>query len=241
MLIEFAEVRRRRRAECRVLECFLHQPLAVVEAAAHLQGMDIPAEGGELLFLQLAHASRGVEDDDVDVRPAVECLGNRASRVPAGGHEDLDPACLAPEKRLHGGGEELRTEILERARRAVEELQEEDLLVQPPKDGGKRKGAPGQRAGLFRGDVRCEQSSTRFSRDVLEGRQFRQRRHQRRNVRRADGWNRPPSSARPVNKASRKLTTCRGWAMLANVIRGSPRGLSCSPRTGTGRFRALPS
>ena len=40
-----------------------------------------------------------------------------------------------PRKLLHGGGQELGAEILERARGAVEELQQDDAVVEPAQDG----------------------------------------------------------------------------------------------------------
>lgn len=62
MLIELAEVRCRAARRRRSRKAAFDQALAVVEAAPDLDGVDIAAEGGELLLLQGADPSRGIEE-----------------------------------------------------------------------------------------------------------------------------------------------------------------------------------
>jgi len=52
--------------------------------------VDVAAEGGELLLLQGADPSRGIEEDDVDVGPVVKGVGNGAAGVARGGPEDVE-------------------------------------------------------------------------------------------------------------------------------------------------------
>ena len=94
MLIEFAEVRRSAARSAASWNASFTRRWQSSKLPAHLQGMHVPAEGGELLFLQLADPSRRVEDDHVDVLAAVKRLGDGTARVPAGGHQDLD-ACVS--------------------------------------------------------------------------------------------------------------------------------------------------
>ena len=103
-----------------VEEGFLDHGLAIVESAVDLQGLDVAADGGQLLFLDFADAALWVEQDDVDALDVVEALGDGTAGVAAGGDEDGD---LLVAEVGDGPGEEAGTDVLEGQGRAVEEFE----------------------------------------------------------------------------------------------------------------------
>ena len=72
-----------------VHEGTLHQRLAIVEHAVHLDGGDVLAECGELALLNGRHLSLGIEHIHVDALHAQESVGNGRTRVAAGGHQHV--------------------------------------------------------------------------------------------------------------------------------------------------------
>ena len=93
-----------------VEEGFLDHGLTIVEGAVDLQGLDVVAHGGELLFLDLADAPFRVKQDHVDAVDVVESLGDSTASVAAGGDEDGD---LLVAEVADGPGEEARADVLE--------------------------------------------------------------------------------------------------------------------------------
>ncbi len=116
--------------------------------------MNVPPECCQLLLLEITDSPRGIENDYVDVRPSVKGVGNGAARVAAGRHKDLDPAGFPLEERLHGRREELCAEVLERARRAVEKLEEENPIVKAAEDRRESESVRGQVPGTILVDIR---------------------------------------------------------------------------------------
>ncbi len=66
-----------------------------------------------------------------------EGMCHGASRVPGGGHEDLDAGVRPAQEVLHCRGQELGAEVLEGAGGAVKQLQQQDVVIQPAQRGGK--------------------------------------------------------------------------------------------------------
>ena len=69
-------------------EGFLHQPLAVVERAAHRQAGDVVAPAGELLLLRRRDQPLRKQHHHLDAGPAMERRRDRAARVARSGHQD---------------------------------------------------------------------------------------------------------------------------------------------------------
>ena len=91
----------RRRRQLRIGQRGLHQALAVVEGAGHLQGVDVVAQRGELLLLQAADAARRIEQHHLDTAAAPEGARHGAAGV-AGGrdqHHDALSAGIRAERR----------------------------------------------------------------------------------------------------------------------------------------------
>ena len=105
-------------------ERLLDDALAVVERAVDRKRPHVLAPARELLRLARRDEALRIEQHDVDPGPAMEGRGHGAARVAGGRDEDRDLAvpreAVQPFER---GRQEARAEILERARRAVKELE----------------------------------------------------------------------------------------------------------------------
>ena len=108
----------------------LHQRLTVVERAVHLDGGDVPSQGGELLLLYLADLSLGVEHIDVNAFHAEEAVGHGTARVARSGYQYiyLLLAFLADEV-AQQPGHEAGAHVLEGERRSVEEFERPDVFA----------------------------------------------------------------------------------------------------------------
>ena len=69
------------RTEIVVSKCLLDQALTVIERALHGDRDDIVAKGCHLRFLNVAHLSFRIQDDDACVRDAMECLRDGAAGI----------------------------------------------------------------------------------------------------------------------------------------------------------------
>ncbi len=112
-----------RLGERRIGECFLHDALAIVEGAAHCERPHVAAPARELLRLQLRDAALRIQHHDVDPRLAMKCRSDCAARVAGSRDQHRQLAPLTAPDALHARGKEPRAEILERAGRAVKQLQ----------------------------------------------------------------------------------------------------------------------
>src|SRR6185436_14115686 len=109
--------------------------------------------------------SVGIEQDDVDPGPPMERRRDGAAGVPGRGDEDRD---LPPMRAMHAlerGGREARAEILERARRAMKQLEDAGAAartLERPDRRGKVERVPADRTELSRERVifreGCEQA-----------------------------------------------------------------------------------
>ena len=102
----------------------LHQPLAIVKRARHFQGGNIFAERGELLLLRLADTLRRIENHHANPRHTEETVRHRAAGISRCRHEHSKRPRFAANEIPHQPGHEARTEILERQRRPVKQLQD---------------------------------------------------------------------------------------------------------------------
>ena len=66
-------------------------------------------------------------------------MGHGASRVSRGGHEDLDAPVSLFQQMLHCCRKELRAKVLEGARGAMEQLEQQDAVIKPAEDRRKRE------------------------------------------------------------------------------------------------------
>ena len=103
-----------------VEESFLDHGLAIVKGAVDLQGLNVAADGRELLFLDFADAALGVEQDHVDALHVVEALGHSAAGVAAGGDQDGN---LLVAEVGNGAGEEPGAHVLEGECGAVKQFE----------------------------------------------------------------------------------------------------------------------
>ena len=90
---------------------------------AHRQRAHVAAPAGELLLLPRRDQALGIEHHDVDPGPLVERRGHGAARVARGRDQDRQPARIVARNALERRREEARAEILERRRRAMEQLE----------------------------------------------------------------------------------------------------------------------
>ncbi len=157
------------RPECPVLEGFLDQALAVIEASFYFQGVHVPAQGRQLLFLQLAYPAGRVEDHHVDVGPAVKGVRDRASRVAGGGNEDLDAPVVFAEEVFHDCGQELGAEVLEGAGGPVEQLQQEEARVEAPQNRSERECALGDPSRARSVELRGHEGGAHCRGDIRKG------------------------------------------------------------------------
>ena len=107
------------RREGGIGESGLHQPLAIVEIAVHLQRLHRRGPAAQLARLEWGDPALWIEDPGAEVRPPFGRRPDRTTRVAGGRDEDGERLAEPGE----AGGEEARAEILEGTGRAVEQLQ----------------------------------------------------------------------------------------------------------------------
>ena len=126
-------------AKRRIGEHRLHQVLAVVERALDRDVGDVRrGDRGHLAALHLADATVRVQERDVDAVAPDACLDRRRAGVARGGADDRH-ACIAVRKHVvEQAAEKLQRHVLERERRAVEQLLHEQAGVELDQwhDGG---------------------------------------------------------------------------------------------------------
>jgi hypothetical protein len=111
--------------EPRVVEHGLHEVLAVVERAFHGDRLHVLlGHGRHLPPLHLADPALGVEDDEIDVGPPGHGVDRRAAGVAAGGPDDGDPLAPPGQHVVEQPADDLERHVLERERRAVEQLEQ---------------------------------------------------------------------------------------------------------------------
>src|SRR5208337_2729041 len=94
-------------------ERLLDQALAIVKGAGNLERRDVLSQGSELLFLSLANALRGIENDDADSGDAKKSVGHSAPGIARSGHEDGEEARFPADKIAHQASQETSAKILE--------------------------------------------------------------------------------------------------------------------------------
>ncbi len=87
------------------------------------EGADVAAPAGQLLRLALGDEPLRIQHDHIDPGLVVERGRDRAAGVAGGCDQDRELPGLVATDALHGGGQEARAEILERAGRPVEQLE----------------------------------------------------------------------------------------------------------------------
>ena len=119
--------------ELRIRKGALDQPLAVVERAFDLQRRDVASQRRELLLLNVAYAPFGVEYHYVDALDAEKPVGHGAARVARRGDEHRDGVFVvaAFDEVGEDACHEARAYVLEGHRRAVEEFERPDAVVDP--------------------------------------------------------------------------------------------------------------
>jgi len=101
----------------------LHHVLAIVEFPRHGHRLDVLPDGVQLLFLAPADLVPRVENRHADPRHALEGLADGASRIPRGGHQDVEPFIRIPHY-AHQPGHHPGGKILERSRGSLIEAQD---------------------------------------------------------------------------------------------------------------------
>ena len=122
-----SRVETQRRLQLFIVKRLLHQRLAGIKVAINRHGFNIAAEGTEQLLLQRTDLAARIEDHYLDVRQAVESMRHRRPGVARGRGEDGDRliACDVGQHLRHKAA----AEILERQRRAMEQLQTADIFL----------------------------------------------------------------------------------------------------------------
>ena len=124
-----------------VHEGALHQGLAVVEHAVHLDGRDVLAQRGELALLNRADLAFGIQHVDMHALHAQEAVGHGAAGVARGGHQHIHQALtLAAAEVAQHACHETGAHILECQGGSVEEFQTEDVLFDFNQRDGEAKG-----------------------------------------------------------------------------------------------------
>ena len=132
--------------EAGVVEQRLHQRLAIVEGALDRERVDVRGvHGGHLPPLHLRDPPVGEEDEHVDLVEAGERLDGGAARVAGGRADDGRPPAARFQRVVHEPPEKLHGHVLEGERRAVEELQHEQVVADLDEraDGGMAEGGVG--------------------------------------------------------------------------------------------------
>ena len=178
-------------SEVGVTEHRLHEVLAVVEVALDGDRVDIRAvDRGHLAALDVTGATGRIEDHDVDVLTVLDTVDRRRAGVAAGGTDDRDSLTTLGQHVVEHPTDQLQGDILERQRRAMEQLQQPLAFVdlherhhrRVPERGVGLVAQFGQRVGgQVGGDVRCHHGGRDVG-VVVDPGQVGQRRPGRRNV-----------------------------------------------------------
>ena len=113
-----------------MVEHALHQRLAIVERAFDRDGVDVGVvDGGHLPALHVGDAAIREEHDEIDPVAAAEGLDGRAAGVARGRADDGDALAALLERVVHQPRQELHRHVLEGERRAVEQLQQEEVVA----------------------------------------------------------------------------------------------------------------
>ena len=113
-------------AEIEIVEHVFDRSLTIVEIAIHGECVDIGViRRGHLAALHFRHAAMRVHDKDVDRIQTPKRLDRRRACIARGRADDGHAVAPAFERDLKQLTNELHGEILERQRRAVEQLQQE--------------------------------------------------------------------------------------------------------------------
>ena len=153
-------------AQVGIEESGLDQRLAVVEAAIDLQGGDVLPQGCELRLLHPAHASPGVQDEDVRAGNAQKAVRDGAPGVTGGGDEDIDIPLVGkmPQEPRHETG----ADVLERERRPMEEFQGVNPFFHRHGRAVESEGFRDDAVQLRAGNVLAEESGRDFLPDLDE-------------------------------------------------------------------------
>ena len=116
--------------ELPVHECRLHQCLAVIEHAIHLEGCDVLTQGSELALLNLADLALRIEHVDVDAVNAEETVGNSRTGIARCSYEHIHLfLALLTHEVLQETCHEACTHILEGEGRTMEQLERVDVRL----------------------------------------------------------------------------------------------------------------
>ena len=143
------------------------QRLAVVEAAVDLQGGDVLPQGRELRLLHPAHASSGIQYENVRAGDAQEAVRDGAAGVSGRGDEDIDIPRVGemPEEPGHETG----ADVLEGERGPMEEFQGVDVLFHLHGRAVEGKGFRDDPVQFRARNVLAEESGRDFLPDLHEG------------------------------------------------------------------------
>ena len=110
-------------------EAFQHR-LGVVERAFERDGVDIVGgDRGHLAALHVGDAAVRIKDEDIDLIEAAKRLDRRGAGVARGGADDGGALAVRFQRLVHQPAEQLHRHVLEGERRAVEQLQHEEIVV----------------------------------------------------------------------------------------------------------------
>ena len=87
-------------------------------------------DGRHLPALHVRDAAVRIEDEDIDLIEAPESLDRRAAGVARGRADDGRALAARRQHMVHQARRELHRHVLERERRAVEELEHEQVVVE---------------------------------------------------------------------------------------------------------------
>src|SRR3712207_1758866 len=108
-----------------MVEQGFYDRLAVVEGAFERDGVDVRGvDARHLAALHLRHAPMRIEDEDVDLREALEGLDGGAAGVPRRRPDDGGAPAPALQDMVHELREELHRDVLEGERRPMKQLED---------------------------------------------------------------------------------------------------------------------
>jgi hypothetical protein len=114
-----------------VVEHRLHQRLGIVEAALDRDVVDVRRQHrGHLAALHVGHPALGMQHEDVDAVSPGDCVDRGAAGVARRRADDGQRLGAAHQEFLEQQPEQLERDVLERQRRAVEQLEQEMAVVE---------------------------------------------------------------------------------------------------------------